>query len=364
MMPETQGQVGRERRDPSGHPGEAFVPTGSLSSGPFAQEGRTQTRPVPAPSVRISIIISTRNRAELLRQCLEALLQQNEVTPETYEIIVVDNGSTDHTRQVVAAIRRCFARTQYLYEERLGLSVARNAGVRQACGEFICFTDDDAIPAPTYVAEILSSFTDPQVACVGGRIIASWPQGAPPGWFPVRYANVVGQTSFGDTARRMNKGEFPFGGNIAFRRKSFEALGGFAENLGKRGENNVWGEEIDLCHRLQKKGLAFFYNPRAVVRHVVGPGRANQRHFVDSVFGKGVTEGYQKLTHRGKGVFTLYLLLKGFRLATTSICYLTVGAWLSEAGRFRLRCAIAWYAGYLHFLAVREDLGSVPRSGQ
>jgi len=315
---------------------------------------------ITLPPVRMSVIVSTRNRAAQLRMCLEALIQQKQVGPQDYEIVVVDNGSTDDTRQVVDDTRRRFARSTYLYEERLGLSVARNTGVRHAQGAFICFTDDDAIPAPTYVAEILASFADPPVACVGGKIIASWPQGACPAWFPARYGNVVGQTAFGETARRMKKGEFPFGGNIAFRKAVFESLGGFNENLGKRGDNNVWGEEIDLCHRLKKNGFVFFYNPRAVVWHVVGPGRATRQHFVDSIFGKGVTEGYQKLTHRGKAIFTFYLLVKALRLATTSIYYLCAGAWLAEARRFQLRCAIAWYAGYLHFLAVGGDLGSVP----
>jgi glycosyltransferase involved in cell wall biosynthesis len=313
--------------------------------------------------MRMSIVISTRNRAEQLRSCLEALIHQEGVVPNTYEIIVIDNGSTDDTEQVVASIRQQSSQVRYHYEGRLGLSVARNAGVSLAQGEIINFGDDDAISSPRYVTEVLASFEDPEVTCVGGKIVASWPDGDAPRWFAPKYGNVVGQTSFGETARWMKKDEFPFGGNISIRREVFQALGGFNEDLGKRGQNNIWGEEMDLCHRMQKHGYRFFYNPEALVWHVVGRHRATEGYFVESVFGKGVTEGYQKLAHKGKVVFTIYLLLKAARLALTSIRYLSTGAALSEAGRFQLRCTIAWYTGYLHFLAVKDNLRSASGSG-
>ena len=309
--------------------------------------------------MRMSIVVATRNREEQLRSCLESLIHQDGVSPETYEILVIDNGSTDGTNQAVASIRRQFSQVRYHYEGRMGLSIARNAGVRLAQGDIISFGDDDAISSPRYVAEVLASFEDPAVACVGGKIVASWPDGAAPAWFVPKYGNVVGQTSFGETARWMKKDEFPFGGNIAIRREVFQTLGGFNEDLGKRGQNNIWGEEIDLCHRMQEHGYRFFYTPEALVWHVVGRRRATESYFVESIFGKGVTEGYQKLMHKGRAVFTIYLLLKAGRLALTSAHYLLTGMSLSEPKRFQLRCAIAWYTGYLHFLAVKDNFGSV-----
>jgi glycosyltransferase involved in cell wall biosynthesis len=280
------------------------------------------------------------------------------VETDDYEILVVDNGSTDHTREVVQAAQQQSGRVRYFYEPKLGLSVARNSGVEQVRGEIVCFGDDDALTAPDFVREILSSFRDPGVLCVGGRIVASWPDGTPPEWFATHYGNVVGQTSFGDTARWLKGNEFPFGGNISIRKETFHQMGGFNESLGKRGENNIWGEEMDLCHRMQQQGLRFLYNPRARVDHIVGRHRATKRYFVESIFGKGVTEGYQKLAHRSRVVFTAYLFLKALRLAVISTYYLAAGPRLSEAARFRLRCTIAWCAGYLHFLAVRDDFGA------
>jgi len=307
----------------------------------------------------MSVIICTRNRASLLRLCLEALVCQQDVAPDAYEIVVVDNGSTDDTKQTVEVVQQRCERVRYVHEPRLGLSVARNTGARHARGAIVCFGDDDALAAPDFVQEVLSSFQDPGVACVGGKIVASWPQETPPEWFSPRYGNVVGQTSFGETARWLTGNEFPFGGNLSIRREVLERVGGFNESLGKKGQNNLWGEEMDLCHRLQDSGLRFLYNPRACVRHLVGRHRATKQYFVESIFGKGVTEGYQKLTHRGKAVFTLYLLLKAIRLAVISAYYLSAGTFLSEASKFRLRCTISWCAGYLQFLAVRDDLGSV-----
>jgi len=334
----------------------------SVASVPAPAPERTAAGPAHDGVVSISVIISTRNRAEQLPLCLDALIHQEDVAAEAYEVIVVDNASRDHTRQVVEKMQRQSERVRYLYEEKLGLSAARNAGAAQARGAFICFVDDDAIPSPHYLAEVLSSFEDRRATCVGGRIVAAWPGGATPPWFTPRYAHVVAQTSFGETARRLARNEFPFGANIAFRKDVFQALGGFDENLGKRGGNNIWGEEIDLCHRLQEKGFSFFYNPRALVWHVVGPGRATEQYFIESIFGKGITEGYQKLVHRGMAVFTLYLLLKAGRLAVTSLYYLTAGAFLPNARRFQLRCMISWCTGYLYFLAVRDPGGSIRRA--
>lgn len=310
------------------------------------------------PSVRMSVIVCTRNRAPVLRLCLEALVHQQDVAADAYEILVVDNGSTDDTKQVVETVQQQSGRVRYVYEPKLGLSVARNTGARHARGEIVCFGDDDALPAPDFVKEILSSFQDPQVMCVGGKIVASWPDETPPKWFSPRYGNVVGQTSFGETDRWLTGNEFPFGGNLSIRKEVLERLGGFNEHLGKKGQNNLWGEEMDLCHRMQEGGLRFLYNPRALVCHLVGRHRATQPYFIESIFGKGVTEGYQKLAHRGRAVFAMYLLLKAGRLAVISTYYLSAGALLSEAARFRLRCTIAWCAGYLHFLAVRDDFGS------
>lgn len=346
-----------EASSATGHPPLAQVlsTTGSPSSDRVECGPADEARPV-----RLSIIVCTRNRAQLLPLCLESLVRQRDVAEGDYEILVVDNGSTDKTRQVVEGVQRQSERVRYFYESKLGLSVARNAGVRQARGEIVCFGDDDALAAPDFVKEILSSFQDPDVLCVGGKIVASWPDGSPPEWFAPRYGNVVGQTSFGETTRWLKGNEFPFGGNLSLRKAVLHRTGGFDENLGKRGQNNIWGEEMDLCHRMQRQGLRFLYNPRARVDHIVGRHRANRRYFIESIFGKGVTEGYQKLAHRGRGIFTAYLLLKACRLALTSVYYLSAGSLLSEAAQFRLRCTISWCAGYLHFLAVRDDFGSVP----
>jgi GT2 family glycosyltransferase len=341
----------------------ASAPVPAAVSSPPVPDGTTASH-VGGEVVRISVIISTRNRAEQLPLCLEALMRQRDLPSQAYEVIVVDNASRDHTRQVVGKIQQQSDRVRYLYEEKLGLSAARNAGAAQARGEIICFVDDDAIPAPGFLEEVLLSFENRRATCVGGKIVAEWPDGAAPAWFTPRYAHVVAQTSFGEAARRLARNEFPFGANIAFRREIFQSLGGFDENLGKRAGNNIWGEEIDLCHRLQGKGFAFFYNPRALVWHVVGRGRATEHYFIESIFGKGITEGHQKLTHRGPAVFTFYLLLKAARLAVTSLCYLMAGPFLSETRRFQLRCMISWCTGYLYFLAVRDPDGSIRRSSE
>jgi len=304
---------------------------------------------------RASVVISTINRSDLLIKCLKALISQNNVDVNSLEIIVIDNGSTDDTRRVVESLREKYQNIKYIYEEKLGLSVARNAGARYASSDIVCFLDDDAIPNKNYLNKMITSFENSEISCVGGRIIAVWPNKSPPNWFSSKYNHVVGETSFGDESRFLKKGEFPFGGNIAIRKSIFEMLEGFDENLGRKGDNFISGEEVDLCYKLRKKRLKIFYNVEAKVFHIVGRKRATKKYFIESIFGKAITEAYQKKTHKGSIIFFVFLIVKICLLMFVSIVYLFLKtSSLSEKRRFLFRCLIAWFTGYIYFLAIKN----------
>jgi len=301
----------------------------------------------------VTVVICTRNRAKLLVNCINSLVQQSPVNISDYEVIVVDNASTDNTKQVVFMEQFRTLNMNYLYEPRLGLSFSRNAGINSAKGDIICFIDDDVVVEKHYIYEIITSFQNPKVSCVGGKAVPSWENSKPPFWFSPKFGHVVGQTFFGDKSRFMEKDEFPFGCNMAFRKATLNQTDGFNENLGKKSNNYIYGEDIDLCYKLQKKGTVFFYSSRAVVFHHVGQERATKKYFLNSVFGKGVTEGYQKRHNKGFTIACIYLAAKLLML-----CLLYVGMVLPAVPikkRFEYKCAIYCTLGYIcYFLFPRK----------
>lgn len=150
-----------------------------------------------------SVIIGTHNRAALLEVALETLCHQS-LAPAAYEVIVVDNGSTDETASVVAAFRQRLPNLRYCFEAVPGISVARNHGWRVAQGHYVAFTDDDSrLPAEWLAtAQQISQMHAP--AAFGGPYFACY-EGAKPAWFKDSY----GSTKLGDQPRVLTSGYLP-----------------------------------------------------------------------------------------------------------------------------------------------------------
>src|SRR5688500_10433784 len=129
----------------------------------------------------VSVILSTYNRADLLPRALEALLAQLPDSP-TYEILVVDNNSTDETAEIIESFCERSPVVQHLFEARQGVSYAHNTGVRHAQSDILAFTDDDLIPANDWVRSVKRAFDlNPDIDFLGGRVLALWNE-APSGW--------------------------------------------------------------------------------------------------------------------------------------------------------------------------------------
>src|SRR5215471_16449490 len=131
----------------------------------------------------IAVIISTYNRSDMLNNALDGVLCQNEEGSIPYQVIVVDNNSTDNTRGVVEShIARGHENLQYVFEPRQGVSYARNTGVARAKAPIIAFTDDDVRVARDWIANIKAEFDEhPDIAFLGGKILPHW-KTAPPDW--------------------------------------------------------------------------------------------------------------------------------------------------------------------------------------
>jgi glycosyltransferase involved in cell wall biosynthesis len=216
--------------------------------------------------VKISAIICTHNRSGCLAQAIQSVAQQT-LAHDDYEIIVVDNASTDETKDVVTRLMSEVSNLRYVQESNPGLSRARNRGLKEACAPIVAFLDDDASANNEWLAVILEAFsTEPCPACVGGPVEPCW-EIPKPNWFP---ESLVGchYLSFGHEPRWCRfPSEHPIGCNMAFLKNRVDKLGGFNVLL------NKYNDETELMQRIAEAGGGIFYHPRASVRHLVAKER-------------------------------------------------------------------------------------------
>jgi glycosyltransferase involved in cell wall biosynthesis len=223
---------------------------------------------------RVSVVLSTCNRREWLARALERLLAQAGAPP--HEILVVDNRSTDGTRDLVENMigEVSDGRLVYAYEPRQGLSHARNAGIALARAPLIAFTDDDVMADRDWIAAIEAAFARyPAALYVGGRVLPRWQ--APPGWLtPVHWSPLALQ----------DHGPDPFevgaarpiclvGANMAFRAEAFRAAGLFSPRVQLLPGTVGSTEDHELMQRIWRLGGHGMYDPSISVRTDVQPER-------------------------------------------------------------------------------------------
>jgi glycosyltransferase involved in cell wall biosynthesis len=239
-------------------------------------------------SPRVSAIVCTLNRASTLGAALESLTSQT-YAPDDFEIVVVDNGSTDDTRDVAAAAQRnARVRVAYIHEPVRGLSTARNRARRESRGEVLAYLDDDARAEPDWLAATMRAFdAHPDADAIGGRVLpdAGFEY---PSWLPARLQRHLSHVDHGPRERWLTYPHYPFGTNLALRRSVFERVGEFDTDLGRIGEHSVrTGEETELLLRLERVGGRILYVPTATVRHAVESQRLSPSWIYRQTFSIG-----------------------------------------------------------------------------
>lgn len=208
-----------------------------------------------------------------------------------WEVVIVDNNSTDQTAEIVQDYSSRYAgRFRYLFERQQGLSFARNAGVRESHGEIVVFTDDDVIVEPTWLWNLVTSLQNNESAGAAGRIVPIWSR-PKPRWMDLENPNVSGLVvafDLGPVALPLK--ETPFGANMAFRRRVFDIYGGFRTDLGRSGANLLCSEEKEFCQRLLAGGEHLLYEPSAVVHHPVPEERMQKSYLVAWWYGYAISE--------------------------------------------------------------------------
>jgi glucosyl-dolichyl phosphate glucuronosyltransferase len=243
---------------------------------------------VDVSDVTVSLVVSTYNRAERLPLALESLRTQTGGVP--YEIIVVDNNSTDGTRAVVERLAAEWGGLlRYGFEPRQGLSHGRNTGIALSRGRVIAFTDDDVRAAPDWVLQIKRTLdAHPEVAYIGGRVLPNWLK-PPPAWLTRAHWAPLALQDYGDQPVRTGKERAMclVGANMAFRRKVFDRVGGFTPALGRIKDGIGSTEDHDMQLRIWGAGMSGLYSPDPVVTADVTPDRFDK--------------AYHRRWHRGNG---------------------------------------------------------------
>jgi glycosyltransferase involved in cell wall biosynthesis len=238
----------------------------------------------------MSIVIGTLNRSDMLERSIETLLRQT-VAADRLEIIVVDNGSTDNTREIVHRLMLKSPTLRYVEEPQKGLSNARNRGIQEARAPLVAFADDDAEAEPDWAEIILRVFeSDSDVGAAGGKIFVRWPNDAnvKPEWMPSSLEGYYGRCDYGNTRRVLSYPEYPFGANMVIRRDLLLKIGGFNAQLGPTGQNMMAGGETDMFFRLYQLKPKVVYEPTAIVHHWAPPDRVNRAWVKRRAFRHGI----------------------------------------------------------------------------
>lgn len=228
-----------------------------------------------APGIAITVAICTYNRAASLRETLAGVAALDD-PGVAWELLVVDNNSTDGTPEVVEAFAaRGGARG--VFERRQGLSRARNRALAECRGDLVAFVDDDvSVDAGWLRAYAGAAGRHAEAGYFGGPIRPAWPSGRP-GWLRdeamPQIGGLVGHYDRGDEEHAYAPGEMhPFGANFAVRRAVWETIGGFREDLGVRGGSPGRGEEAEFIARARAAGWSGWYVPGASCSHRVQAG--------------------------------------------------------------------------------------------
>jgi glycosyltransferase involved in cell wall biosynthesis len=247
----------------------------------------------PTIQPHLTVCVCTHGRPAYVRDCLAGLARQAG-DPNLFEIIVVDSNSPPPEAEALAAIVAGNPRLRLIVLDRPGVSLARNTGALAARAPYITFIDDDAIPAPDWVAAILRAIqqASPPAALIGGRILPLW-EAALPAWWPPSLRNILSIIEY------EGRGTYrspslpatlePYAANMVVAVGAIAAAGGFGGAVGRYGSALLSDEEVQLAWKLQDAGHSVIYDSRITVHHQIQATRLNPRWLLNRLYWQGAS---------------------------------------------------------------------------
>lgn len=248
-------------------------------------------------------MVCTYNRSQLLKQCLESL--STLIAPSqglVWEILVIDNNSTDDTKNIVEEIKsKSRVNLRYFIETQQGIVFARNRAVKEARYGIIAFVDDDETADKNWLENMAGTFKSYDPDCVGGKMLpAGWPEKLP-AWFTQELHLFASIYDRGDALIEWTSVDqnTPYSGNIAYKKSVFDKLGYFDISMGRRGKDSVsGGEEQDLNIRILENGGKIIYQPKAVVYHAFRPQFLKKSYYRNISFYQGQAEALSSMSFK------------------------------------------------------------------
>jgi glycosyltransferase involved in cell wall biosynthesis len=256
----------------------------------------------------ISIIVCTYNRANILKYTLQSLVDQT-AAKNLYEVIVINNNSTDETEEIAQKFATKYNNFYALQENEQGLSHARNRGFKEATTDYIAYLDDDTKASKDYVERMIWVIKNYDFDAFGGRYVP-WYLYDKPRWFKDEYAsNGYKLKEIGEL-----KTGFIDGGVMVFKKNVLEPLGGFPTDIGMKAKRVAYGEETNVQVKMRKKGLKIGFDPDLVVEHLVANYKGSIFWFFKSSYTSGrdawvIFEINPSLSKIYKRVFSIWYVL-------------------------------------------------------
>lgn len=261
----------------------------------------------------LSVVVCTYNRSFWLRNCLNSL-EKPCADGSMAEVLIVDNNSSDDTREVATEYTLRLPNFRYVFETAQGLSHARNRGYKEAQGEYVAYIDDDAQAHADWVTVIIRFFeVTPQASGVGGPHEGFSTVEIPP-WFP----KEMTCRSLGNETREIRDGEWISGTNMVFRKTALEEMGGFNTEIGMTGDKVSYGEETNLVIRMRERGMQIYYCADMVVDHAVLPHKISLWWLLKSRFANGY-DGINTFGRRFNVITYLPYLMRQLVIAMISL---------------------------------------------
>lgn len=283
--------------------GQAYVRTHTRPSHSIHLVQETQRRrqgsmhiTSPLQSPRFSIIICTYNRRTMILTALASLRKQT-LPYKYFEIIIIDNGSTDGTFDAVQTyIDMPYKkqgeevwRVQCLHETRNGLSHARKTGLEAATGEILVFLDDDIIVDSRFLEQLHLAYTETGADAVGGCVKIYW-EDPRPYWLTDDFLGMLGYFMPFHTRTRLTMAIHFSSSCFSVKREVLSKVGGFSHLLSKRLNMPISADVANLCQRLYQAGYALWYEPAACIGHRVSQARLKRAFFVGRAYWQGRAE--------------------------------------------------------------------------
>lgn len=287
--------------------------------------------------IKFSFITCTYNRDRYIAQTLEAVCKQT-FNPLDYEIIVIDNNSTDNTARICEEFRVKYSDLQFRYFKELnqGLSFALNRGIKEALGDYLIFVDDDETIVPEHLERLDSHLKNfPDALLIASPVIPMYEE-AQPKWMSHYTQRLIGgYFNQGNQVKKLEAQNYPGTGHTIIKKELYEKYGYYNTELGRKGNSLLGAEDKDMFSRLKKNNIPCYYFPDIPIYHHIPCQKLTDQFFQKLTYSIGKSERIRTLSV-SKKEYRKRLITEGIKWAASFILCLAYIITLSPQKGLRL----------------------------